>query len=110
VVTTCTFGSGATLKALLKDVTLELEVTSKPLTLTAVEHELKTALAGSTLRVSISTYPSLGVPAVYLTESGEGIKGEEIDAFVGTHVYSATVFGPVATSKLAALAKLAASI
>jgi hypothetical protein len=110
VVTTCTFGGESTMKAMLKDVTLELEVTSKTLTLAAVEQDLKAALKGSTLSVSIKTYPSLGVPAVYLTESGDGIKGEEIDAFVGNHIYGATVLEPLSTSKLAALAKLAASI
>jgi hypothetical protein len=47
---------------------------------------------------------------VYLTESGDGIKGTSIAAFVGTHEYSATVLEPIAPSKLAALAKLAASI
>ena len=107
--TTCTFGSQATIPALLKDVTLEEETTSKPLTVQEVESSLS-AHANSSLKITVTSYSGLGVPAVYFTETGGGISGEGISGLVGTRSFGASVEQPLTRAKLAALAKLARNL
>lgn len=106
VVTTCTFGPQSSLAALLKDVTLETEVTSKPLTAAEVKQDLAKAATGS-LKITVSSYSGLGVPALYFTESGSGITGAGISGIAGTTIFGASVEQTLPMSKLAALAKLA---
>jgi hypothetical protein len=109
VLTTCSFGAQTSLAALKRNVTLDLEVTSRPITTREVQQELaKTASAS--LKISVSPYPGLGVPGVYFTEVGGGISAEGISGFVGTKVFGASVFEALSRSKLASLAKLAARL
>ena len=106
VVISCTFGSESSVAALTKDVTLDLEVTSKPITTAEVQQALKSK-ATAALKLTFSPYPGLGVPALYFTESGGGITAEGISAIVGTRSFGAAVYATIATAKLAALTKLA---
>jgi hypothetical protein len=106
VVTTCTFGAQATVADLTKDVSLVFEVTSKPITTREIKQSLaKTASAS--LKIAVTSYSGLGVPAVYEITTGGGIRGEGITALVGTKVFSANVFSTLSMSKLASLVKLA---
>lgn len=109
VVTTCTFGSQASIAALKKDVVLDLEITSKPIT----EAEVRKQLAKSgttTLKLDITSYSGLGAPGVYVSATGGGIHATGISGFVGTKVFGADVFETLSTSKLASLARLAAKL
>lgn len=106
VVTSCTFGSETSIAALTKDVTLDLEVTSKPITTSEVQAALKSK-ATAALKLKFSVYSGLGVPALYFTESGSGITVRGISAIVGTKSFGAAVYKTIATAKLAALTKLA---
>lgn len=109
LVTTCTFGAQASLADLAKDVTLELEIASKPLTVSEVRQRLN-ASAHEGLTMKIASYSGLGVTGFFLTETGTGIHGEVIIGVEGTKSFSATVFTNLSTSKLASLARLAESL
>ncbi len=109
VLTTCTFGAQTSLAALTKDVTLTLEVTSRPFTTSEFRQALS-KVATATLKVKVAPYSGLGVPALYITTRGGGISGEGIYGIAGTRVFGATVFKPLSKSKLASLAKLAQSL
>jgi hypothetical protein len=106
VVTTCTFGPQASLAELLKDVTLTLEATSKPLTAAGIEKDLQDRSSAS-LKITVKSYSGLGVPGLYYTETGAGITGQGISGAVGDRVFGASVERPLTMSKLASLAKLA---
>jgi hypothetical protein len=109
VTTICTFGAETSVAALKKDVSLSLEITSRPLT----AQEVMTVLAKSssaTLKVTVAAYSGLGVPGVYLTESGAGTRGHGILGLAGTSYFSASVETPLSMSKLASLAKLARTL
>jgi len=115
--TLCSFGTtprpGSTqtaiLAALKKDVSLTMEITSRPLT----AQEVKTALAkvtSATLHATVTAYSGLGVPALYFTESGGGLNAEGIVGLSGTKYFGASVEMPLSKSKLVALAKLAQTL
>jgi hypothetical protein len=109
VVTTCTFGPQSSLAELLKDVTLTLEVTSKPLTATQIQQGIANASTPAA-KATVKSYSGLGVPGVYFTETGAGITAEGISGVSGTRIFGASVEKSLATSKLASLAKLAATL
>ena len=109
VSTACTFGAGTTVATLSKDVTLSVAVTSKPLTTSEVQKSL-TKQSSATLKITASSSSSLGVPAVYFTETGEGLSAEGIGSYVGTKTVGASVEHPVPMSKLVALWKLAKNL
>jgi len=110
VVTTCTFGAQTNVKALLKDVTLSLEITSKPLTAFQAQQEIAKA-SGPTLKFKFTPYSGLGVPAYYFSMTAAGISAEGIEAVSGTKIFGASVeTKTLSKSKLAALAKLAGSL
>jgi hypothetical protein len=107
VVTTCTFGSQASMAALLKDVTLSSEVTSKPLTTSEMQQEVAKA-SGATFKFKFTPYSGLGVPAFYFSMTAAGISAEGIEGVDGTKSFGASVeTKTLSKSKLAALAKLA---
>ncbi|HEY5302959.1 MAG TPA: hypothetical protein VIJ86_02755 [Acidimicrobiales bacterium] len=107
VLTLCSFGTETSLAALPKIVVLEIEVTSKPITMSEVEQELaKTSTASSTIK--ITPYSGLGDSAFYFTDTSASVTGQGMEVVAGTKSFAATVFAKnVSKSKLAALAKLA---
>lgn len=107
VLTLCTFGTETSLAGLPKIVVLEIEVTSKPITLSEVEQELaKTSTATSTIK--ITPYSGLGASGFYFTDTSESVTGQGMEVVAGTKSFTATVFNKsLSKSKLAALAKLA---
>jgi hypothetical protein len=109
VVTTCTFGPDASLAELLKDVTLTLEVTTKPLTTAEVKKDLQSK-SNASLKITVKAYSGLGVPGLYYAETGAGITGQGISGAVGNRLFGASVEQPLAMSKLASLAKLAGKL
>jgi hypothetical protein len=109
VVTTCTYGTSSSLAALVKDVTLQIEVTSKPITIAEIKQTLL-KLSTASLKITLNSYSGLGVPALYFTTTGAGIKGQGISGVDGTRIYGASVEQPLSESKLASLAKLAKNL
>jgi hypothetical protein len=107
VLTLCRFGADTSPAALTKVVVLELDVTSKPITLSEVElATAKTSTASS--KIKITPYSGLGVPAFYFTDASASVTGQGIEGVVGTRNFTATVFTKnLSKSKLSALAKLA---
>ncbi len=106
VTTLCTFGKQSTLAALSKDVDLQIELTSKPLTATEVKAQLLKS-GSPTLKVTVTAYSGLGVPALYFSESGAGIHGEGIIGFAGRMDFGVSVDQRLSRSMLGSLAKLA---
>jgi hypothetical protein len=110
VVTACTFGPQTSLAALKKDVILQVEVTSRPLTSQEIQKALSTKTVGTT-HFKITTYSGLGVPGFYITFAlTGGIKTETISGYKGTSEFGASVYSNLSQSKLAALAKLAQTL
>lgn len=106
VVTSCTFGAETNLAALEKDVTLEVEVTSK--SMTSSEMQKAIALADKTSGIKITPYSGLGVPGFYFSLTDGGITGQGITGVVGTRSFGASLeTKTLSMSKLATLAKLA---
>jgi hypothetical protein len=104
-VTSCTYGSETSTTALLKDVSLEYEVTSRRLT-TA---ELKAGLAqAQKIKLTFKKYHGLGMTAYYWSFTDGGITDQGITGLAGKQEYGAFVYTK-ATSKstLAALVRLA---
>ncbi len=110
VVTACTYGPETSLAALKKDVILQIEVTSRPLT----SKEFQDAISTKTIGVAhfnVKPYSGLGVPGFYLTFTESGISAETISGVQGTSEFGASVYNPAfPQSKLAALAKLARTL
>jgi hypothetical protein len=107
VETTCTFGAQTSMAALLKDVTLSFEVTSRPLTTSEIQQAIAKA-SGATLKFKFTPYSGLGVPAFYFSLTAAGITGQGIEGVVGTRSFGASVeTKTLSKSKLASLAKLA---
>ena len=107
VATTCTFGAQTSMAALLKDVTLSSEVTSKALTTSEMQQEIAKT-SGATFKFKFSTYSGLGVPAFYFSMTAAGISAEGIEGVAGTKLFGASVeTKTLSKSKLASLAKLA---
>jgi hypothetical protein len=107
VVTTCTFGAQTNMAALLKDVTLSSEVTSKALTTSEMQQEIAKT-SGATFKFKFATYSGLGVPAFYFSMTAAGISAEGIEGVAGTKLFGASVeTKTLSKSKLASLAKLA---
>jgi hypothetical protein len=104
--TTCTFGAQASIAALTKDVSLTLEVTSRPFTASEMQQAFQ-KVANATLKIKVTPYSGLGVPGVHVTETSASITGEGIYGLAGTRIFGATVFKTLSVSKLATLAKLA---
>ncbi len=109
VETTCTFGSQASLAALIKDVSLTFEVTSRALTAQEVKTQIAKATS-ATIKISVTPYPGLGVPALYFTVTGGGTSGAGIVGLSGTTYFGASSDAKLSKSKLASLAKLAQSL
>jgi hypothetical protein len=105
--TICTYGAATSMTALLKDVSLTYEVTSKPLTTSEMQQSLKEA--SKEAKFTFSEYSGLGVPGFYFSLSEAGITGQGITGVEnGTHYFGASVESKsVSKSTLAALAKLA---
>ena len=74
--TLCTYGSGKSMAALLKDVSLSIEVISKPLT--SAEMQQSIAKASKTAKIKFTSYSGLGVPGFYFSVTEEGITGQGI--------------------------------
>jgi hypothetical protein len=107
VATTCTFGAQTSMAALLKDVTLSTEVTSKPLTTSEMQQEV-TKASGATFKFKFTPYSGLGVPALYFSMTAAGVTAQGIEGVAGTKIFGASVeTKTLSKSKLAALAKLA---
>jgi hypothetical protein len=93
--------------AVLKDVSLSIEVISKPLTSAEMQQSIEKA--SKTAKIKFTTYSGLGVPGFYFSVTEEGITGQGITGIEnGTHFFSADVENKnVSKSTIAALAKLA---
>ncbi|MGA2970590.1 MAG: hypothetical protein ABSE75_12390 [Acidimicrobiales bacterium] len=105
--TICTYGSAKSMAAVLKDVSLSIEVISKPLTSAEMQQSIEKA--SKTAKIKFTTYSGLGVPGFYFSVTEEGITGQGITGIEnGTHFFSADVENKnVSKSTIAALAKLA---
>jgi len=105
--TICTYGSAKSMAALLKDVSLSIEVISKPLTTAEMQQSIEKA--SKTAKIKFSAYSGLGVPGFYFSVTEAGITGQGITGIAnGTHFFSADVESKnVSKSTIAALAKLA---
>lgn len=105
--TICTYGSGKSMASLLKDVSLSIEVISKPLT--SAEMQASIEKASKLAKIKFSAYSGLGVPGFYFSVTEEGITGQGITGIEsGTHFFSADVESKnVSKATIAALAKLA---
>lgn len=109
VVTTCTYGSEASLAAMIKDVTLTSEITSKALTAQEVQTQLAKETSAA-IKVTAASYSGLGVPGVYFTVTGGGTRGVGIVGLAGTNYFGASTDSMLSKSKLASLAKLAQTL
>jgi hypothetical protein len=105
--TICTFGTSASMAAILKDVSLSYEVISKPLTSAEIQESL--AKESKSIKIKFTPYTGLGVPGFYFSLTEAGLTGQGISGIVGgTHYFGASVESKtVSKSTLAALAKLA---
>jgi hypothetical protein len=104
--TTCTYGAGTSMAALLKDVTLSYEVISKPLTTSEIQQSIAKVSKGT--KFKFTAYSGLGVPGFYFILTEAGITGQGITGVSGTHYFGASVETKnVSKSTLGALAKLA---
>jgi hypothetical protein len=105
VVTTCAYGSVASLTALGRDVIIGFEVTSKPLTGSELKDSLDQATA---LKFVFKPYSGLGMKAFYYTFTDGGVVIQGIEALNGTTIYAAALYTKApAAPKLAALVRLA---
>lgn len=108
VETTCTYGAQTSTAALLKDVTLSMEVLSKPLTTSEIQQSIAKASSAS-YKIKFTSYSGLGVPAFYFSLTAAGITGQGITVVPsGTRYFGGSVETKnLSMSKLASLAKLA---
>ena len=104
----CVFGSATSMLALKKTVTLSFESLSK--SVSAAELKVlvaKTSTIAKGLKVKFTAYPALGSESFLMSFSTSGISVESLVTANGSKLYSATVYGTLATAKLASLVKLA---
>jgi hypothetical protein len=107
VLTTCTYGVGASTAALAKEVVLEVEVTSKPLTTSEVKQALAKEATAS-LKIKLTPYSGSGFTGFYFTETDASIHAQGISGLVGGRTVGVTVFTTtLSKSRVASLAKLA---
>jgi hypothetical protein len=105
VVTSCTYGSAASLAALPKDVILEYAVTSRPLTSAEVRRGLEQA---QQLKMTFLPYSGLGVRAYYYSMIDSGLTIQGLTAYEGTKDYGAATYSKrTSKSQLASLVRLA---
>jgi hypothetical protein len=103
----CAFGTETSMTALKKTVTLSFESLSKSVTAAEVKVLVdKTSAIAKGLKVKFSAYPALGGESFLMTFSESGFSVESLVTANGSKLYSATVYGSLATSKLASLVKL----
>ena len=108
VASSCTYGAETSMAALPKTVVLSLEVTSRSLTTAELKKTVAQAQSIKGLKMTITPYSGLGMPALYFTFSEAGITAQGISALNGTKEYGANVFTKTASkSEIAALVKLA---
>jgi hypothetical protein len=108
--TICTYGKETSMATIVKAVTLEYEVTNKPLTTAEMEASIKKA--SSIAKFKFSTYSGLGVPGYYFSLTEAGITGQGITGVQdGTHFFSADVENKnVSKTTIAKLAELAKNL
>jgi hypothetical protein len=108
--TVCTYGTASSMSALLKDVSLTYEVTSKPVTAAEMEQSIKKT--EKLAKFTFTSYSGLGVPGYYFSLTEDGITGQGITGVQnGTHFFGSSVESKtVSKSALAALAKLAENL
>jgi hypothetical protein len=105
--TSCEFTTGTSLAALKTAVVVTNEVTSTPLTPTAVEAGLKAVSS----TVSATAYSGLGIQGIYYTQTLPGaITVYGMIGFNGKTEDGAAVYVPLAKSKLASLVRLAEKV
>jgi hypothetical protein len=107
----CTYDDTTTtgLAGLQKEVDLSLEITSKALTIAELKQGASKAGAGT--KVTVTSYPGLGLPALYLVVSGSGTVDQEITVLNGKMVYTANIANKtLPKAKLASIAKLAGKL
>jgi hypothetical protein len=107
VLTICTYGTETSATAISQTVALELDVTSKPITLSEVERKLaQTSTASS--KITMTPYSGLGAPAFYFTDIASSLTAQGMEVVDGTRSIAATVFTTrLSKTKFAALTKLA---
>lgn len=105
VVTSCTYGSEASLAALAKTVGLSYEVTSRPLTTAELKKGLSQA---QKLNMDLVPYSGLGLSAFYYKFTVGGVLTQGITGLSHKNEYGAFVYTKaVSMSSLAALVRLA---
>lgn len=108
VAKSCIFGSETSLAALSNDVILAVEVTSKPLSGSELQHALVQAQA---LKFTFTPYHGLGMKAFYYTFQEGTLRVQGMAAIDGKRIYSAGLYTATPEkSELAALVKLAETL
>lgn len=105
----CTYGKETNTASILKAVTLDVEITSKPFTPAEVKEEISSVESTSKLfHFKIKAYSGLGTPAFYFSLSDAGYFGQGISSISGTTFFGASVSNKnISIGTVAALAKLA---
>lgn len=105
----CTYGKETSLAMIMKAVTLDVEITSKPFTAAELKEEISSVESTSKLfHFKIKPYSGLGTPAFYFSLSEAGYFGQGISSISGTTFFGASVSNKnISISKIASLAKLA---
>lgn len=108
--TICTYGAETSMATIVKAVTLEYEVTDKPLTAAELQASIKKA--SSIAKFKFTTYSGLGVPGFYFSLTEAGITGQGITGIEdGTHFFSADVENKnVSKATIAKLTELAKNL
>lgn len=105
----CTYGKETSEASILKAVTLDVEVTSKPFTAAQLKEEITSVESlEKTLHFKITPYSGLGTPAFYFSLSDSTYFGQGISSISGTTYFGASVNNKnLSIAKLGSLAKLA---
>ena len=103
----CTFGSGTSIAALKKSVSVSIETLSRSLSASELGALVKKEQDIPGLHFKIVPYPGLGSEAYLTTFSEAGLNVESIATESGTKVFGATVDTSTPLSKVASLVKLA---
>jgi hypothetical protein len=108
--TGCIFGAEATAADILKLVSLEADVSSKPITPAEIKESIQKASNGA--KISFSSYGGLSYPAYYLTFAISTFHLQEIVLIQNsTHYFGAAVeSSTISKAKLGQLAELAQKI
>jgi hypothetical protein len=103
----CDYGKFTSIASIKKSVNITFETISKSVNTAEVKVLAEKTASDTNGHLKIAAYPALGNEAFLMTFSISGITAESLVTANGTKLYGATLYGNVASSKLASLVKLA---